>query len=309
MSASDLTPPAAAYSCGDDARELLAHDGLDLRDDLRAGLVHHRDPAAPPRPGPRGRASRAPGRPASCAGWRSPARSSAATRCAGRRAICSGGVRRRNSNGRRSIVAARRPMISVGALGAERALEHRAREVDAALGEVVLGEDGLDGLVDDGARRPRSGPSATWRSRARAPRPRLAERCLKTSVARSSPMATSSAAAFCAARRAWRPRSVERRWQAALIRLVLAHPLADLGGDALGLALHQLVEPVHARVGRRAAAALRSAAPASSSASRTGASISRQPGAARRASRPRAADAARHEEAGRAARPGRGRPT
>ena len=44
MSASDLTPPAAAYSWRDDGRELRAHDGLDLGDDLGPGLGHHRDP-------------------------------------------------------------------------------------------------------------------------------------------------------------------------------------------------------------------------------------------------------------------------
>ena len=39
--------------------------------------------------------------------------------------ICSGGVRRRNSNGRRSIVAARREMISSARSRAERLLQQR----------------------------------------------------------------------------------------------------------------------------------------------------------------------------------------
>ena len=40
-------------------------------------------------------------------------------------------------------------MISSARVGAERALEHAAGEVDAALGDVVLGHHGLDGLRDD----------------------------------------------------------------------------------------------------------------------------------------------------------------
>ena len=61
--------------------------------------------------------------------------------------ICSAGVRRRNSNGRRSIVAARRPMISSARSSPSERIEHAAGVVDAALGEVVLGEHG--------SRRPR----------------------------------------------------------------------------------------------------------------------------------------------------------
>src|SRR5262245_12682553 len=77
----------------------------------------------------------------------------------------------------------------------------------------------------------------------------VADRCRMTSVARSSPTATRNAAAFL------RPPSLAAAFGAAgavggaVIVLVLAQPLADLGGDALGLALHQLVELVHARVG------------------------------------------------------------
>src|SRR3954464_9019345 len=68
-------------------------------------------------------------------------------------------------------------------------------------------------------------------------------RYLKISPARCSPMATSSAAAFCTPLRlalviAASPRVASSK----LIRLVLRHPGLDLGGDTLGLALHQLVE-------------------------------------------------------------------
>src|ERR1041384_1203840 len=70
---------------------------------------------------------------------------------------------------------------------------------------------------------------------------------LKISLARCSPMATSRAAAF------WMPFSdvlvgAFSIWASALIGLVLRHPGLDLRGDALGLALHQLVELMQARV-------------------------------------------------------------
>src|SRR4051812_34724367 len=70
-------------------------------------------------------------------------------------------------------------------------------------------------------------------------------RYLKISPARCSPIATSRAAAF------WTPFKPVLDGAAAgsgfvassvLICLVLRHPGLDLGGDALGLALHQLVE-------------------------------------------------------------------
>src|SRR3954469_14842672 len=68
-------------------------------------------------------------------------------------------------------------------------------------------------------------------------------RNLKISPARCSPMATSRAAAF------WTPLSPVldatasgRVASSVVIRLVLRHPGLDLGRDALGLALHQLVE-------------------------------------------------------------------
>src|SRR4051812_47961983 len=73
---------------------------------------------------------------------------------------------------------------------------------------------------------------------------------LKISLARCSPMATSSAAAF------WMPLrpdltpvpSAARVASAVLIGLVLRHPGLDLRGDAFRLALHQLVELMQAGV-------------------------------------------------------------
>src|SRR5690349_20636626 len=65
----------------------------------------------------------------------------------------------------------------------------------------------------------------------------------KISPARSSPMATSSTAAFC------RPVSDESRVASSDATSVLGHPLLDLRGDPLGLALHQLVERLEVRVG------------------------------------------------------------
>src|SRR4051794_16057667 len=67
----------------------------------------------------------------------------------------------------------------------------------------------------------------------------------KISPARSSPMATSRAAAFCT------PviLSSESSFSRVGTGLVLRHPLLDLGGDALGLTLHQLVERVQVGVG------------------------------------------------------------
>src|SRR4051812_29979165 len=74
----------------------------------------------------------------------------------------------------------------------------------------------------------------------------VSPRNLKISPARFSPIATSRAAAF------WVPRSflpvVSVVASSVLIGLVLRHPGLDLGGHALGLALHQLVELVEAGV-------------------------------------------------------------
>src|SRR5690349_4756280 len=71
----------------------------------------------------------------------------------------------------------------------------------------------------------------------------LSPRNLKISPARCSPMATSRAAAF------WMPLRLAADGAGAssslvAICLVLRHPGLDLGRDALGLALHQLVELV-----------------------------------------------------------------
>src|SRR5215217_224279 len=75
----------------------------------------------------------------------------------------------------------------------------------------------------------------------------VAERCFMTSVARSSPTATRNAAALR------RPPSLAAGLGGAAVAggliSVLAQPVADLGGHALGLALHQLVELVQALVG------------------------------------------------------------
>src|SRR3954462_11362470 len=77
----------------------------------------------------------------------------------------------------------------------------------------------------------------------------VSPRNLKISLARCSPMATSRAAAF------WTPFRDDLVMgaspvvaKAVLIVLVLRHPGLDLCGDALGLALHQLVELMQAGV-------------------------------------------------------------
>src|SRR3954467_9428837 len=77
----------------------------------------------------------------------------------------------------------------------------------------------------------------------------VSPRYLKISPARCSPMATSRAAAF------WTPfrpvlegAASGRVASSALISLVLRHPGLDLRGDALGLALHQLVELMQAGI-------------------------------------------------------------
>src|SRR4051794_22337675 len=78
----------------------------------------------------------------------------------------------------------------------------------------------------------------------------VGERCFMTSAAWSSPTATRKAAALR------RPPSFPGAvagvfvWGSATVISVLAQPVADLGGDALGLALHELVELVHALVAR-----------------------------------------------------------
>src|SRR3954466_7563012 len=74
-------------------------------------------------------------------------------------------------------------------------------------------------------------------------------RNLKISPARCSPMATSRAAAFWTPLRPVLEGAVSGRVASSvLIGLVLGHPGLDLSGDALGLALHQLVELVQVGV-------------------------------------------------------------
>src|SRR4051812_36257455 len=74
-------------------------------------------------------------------------------------------------------------------------------------------------------------------------------RYLKISPARCSPIATSRAAAFWMPFRLLAVTAVSPRVaSSAAIGLVLRHPGLDLRGDALGLALHQLVELMHAGV-------------------------------------------------------------
>src|SRR5690348_5792502 len=73
----------------------------------------------------------------------------------------------------------------------------------------------------------------------------VSPRCLKIWPARSSPTATRRMAAF------WMPLILRRAGLGAssVDTLVLRHPLLDLRGDAIGLALHQLVELVEGDVG------------------------------------------------------------
>src|SRR4051812_38339162 len=69
----------------------------------------------------------------------------------------------------------------------------------------------------------------------------------KISPARSSPIATSRAAAFCTP--LILSTVISRVASLAGTGLVLRHPLLDLRGHARRLALHQLIERVQARVG------------------------------------------------------------
>src|SRR3954451_4991885 len=73
-------------------------------------------------------------------------------------------------------------------------------------------------------------------------------RYLKISPARCSPMATSRAAAFWMPFRLPAVTGASLTASSAAIGLVLRHPGLDLSGDALGLALHQLIELMHAGV-------------------------------------------------------------
>src|SRR3954467_9423081 len=78
----------------------------------------------------------------------------------------------------------------------------------------------------------------------------VGERCFMTSAACSSPTATRNAAALRMPPSFAGGVAGVWAWGNATVISVLAQPVADLGGDALGLALHQLVELVHALVAR-----------------------------------------------------------
>ncbi len=96
----------------DDGGELAAHDLLDLLDHRRAGLAHARDPQRDVRAACARAGGRAPG--AARPVWRLATHERDRLRRLGRRkaAICSGGVRRRNSNGRVSMTVESRPSSS-----------------------------------------------------------------------------------------------------------------------------------------------------------------------------------------------------
>src|SRR3954470_6192127 len=77
----------------------------------------------------------------------------------------------------------------------------------------------------------------------------VGDRNFMTSAAWSSPTATRNAAALRSPPSLAGVGAGFLAWGRATVISVLAQPLADLGGDAVGLALHQLVELVHALVG------------------------------------------------------------
>src|SRR4051794_19756620 len=161
--------------------------------------------------------------------------------------ICSAGVRRRNSNGRRSIVAARRPMISSARVApSERSSTLRAKSTPPSAmysSAITVSTASATTSLQTSAGTLRAlAISSESDSSSDSPRWRT------ISEARCSPIATSRAAAF------WTPRmlAVECLGEAAgasAVTLLLGHPLLDLRGDALRLALHQLVELAQRRVG------------------------------------------------------------
>src|SRR4051812_11185879 len=77
----------------------------------------------------------------------------------------------------------------------------------------------------------------------------VGERCFMTSAACSSPTATRNAAALRMPPSFADGVAAVLASGSATVISVLTQPVADLGGDALGLALHQLVELAHALVG------------------------------------------------------------
>ena len=159
MSASALAPPADGVLLLDDGGQLLAHELLDLADHRRAGLAHAGDPQ-------RDVGLHSLGQLAST--WAA----STVCRLAITNAIVCGDSVRRNADDllrRRAAQELEGPHLDdrgqpaeqlLGALGAERALEHLAREVDAA-GDVrraacvshsgELAEDRLGRLLSDRA--------------------------------------------------------------------------------------------------------------------------------------------------------------
>src|SRR3954464_414546 len=161
MSASALTPPATAYSWpppapprargrprGPGGGQRRAHDALDLGHDLRAGLAHHRDP--------QGHVGLDLG-------------VDVRQHLGGERRVQvrddqRDGLRRLIAQedddllGRRAAQELERSALDRGrqaaddlvrAVLAQRAHQDTAGVVDAAFGEVVLGEHGFDGLGDD----------------------------------------------------------------------------------------------------------------------------------------------------------------
>ena len=131
------------------------------------------------------------------------------------------------------------------ALGAQRALEQRARVVDAALGDVVVGHHGLDRLVDHlaghlGGDLARLGDLE--RERLDLGRREVAEDLARALLAERDEQdggllrpAQAAQVARCGRRPAGAVPGLRRP-------SVLAHPRADLGGHALGLTLDELLE-------------------------------------------------------------------
>ena len=250
MSASDLTPPAAAYSWATIAGELLPHHGLDLGHDLRPRLGHRRDPLR---------------HLGLLLGLEQ------REHLGGQRRVQVGddegdGLRRLVAQedvdllGRRAAQELERPALDrrgqaaddlLGAVGAERALEDGARVVDAALGDVVLGEHRVDGLADDLAAdlvRDLARLGDLERERLDLSVAEVAEDLAGALLAdgdeQDGGLLDAPEALGAGGLGAWTGGEFGAHF------LVLGHPLLDLGGDALGLALHQLVDRLQVGVRR-----------------------------------------------------------
>ena len=251
MSASDLTPPATSTPAGRRSRASRASRPRPA-DHVRAGLAHPRDPQ-------RDVGLLASGRCAStCAAsvvCRLATTSAIVCGASLRRnvTICSAGVRRRNSNGRISITVDSRPMISAARVATERALEHVARVLDAAGGERVIGLDRRDELLEHASR---SSPAATrWSFAISSDSVSISSsrRCLKI-VGRAiaaerdeqhGRLLAALQSRSCARRRCLdRERSDLRVSSSSAIAgpLVLGHPRADLLGDAVRIALDEVLD-------------------------------------------------------------------